>query len=162
MMIHVLPYPSVFDTKSLTIFVIICLAFVMVRFHVCQASADDYAPPRLRSLWLSIFYMAIPVGYAVGYIFGGIVGSIYGWRIAFLLEASFMLPFVIFSFSTTPIPLGNKSQHSSNGAVLDERFPAGQVGDSVTEPVLPSVAALVTPSQVWIDFKVISQCVLLQ
>lgn len=71
-----------------------------------RCTAEEYAPPALKSIWLSIFLMAIPVGYALGYIYGAIVGSYFGWRIAFLSEATLMLPFVVFSFLTRPVPLG--------------------------------------------------------
>lgn len=69
-------------------------------------SADEHAPEAVKSIWIAIFLMAIPVGYACGYIFGGTVGLVLGWRLAFLMEASFMLPFVTFAFCSTPIPFG--------------------------------------------------------
>ncbi|HEY4244369.1 MAG TPA: MFS transporter [Kofleriaceae bacterium] len=44
---------------------------------------DDLTPPEKKARALSIFYMAIPVGYALGYIFGGMLGKAWGWRAAF-------------------------------------------------------------------------------
>jgi MFS family permease len=46
---------------------------------------DDLAPPLKKARWLSIFYLAIPVGSALGYIVGGQVLSVtHGdWRMAF-------------------------------------------------------------------------------
>jgi MFS family permease len=67
--------------------------------------ADQYAPAHLKSIWIAIFLMAIPVGYAVGYIYGAVMGTIFGWRIAFISEAFLMLPFAVFAFLTKPIPL---------------------------------------------------------
>ena len=78
--------------------------------------AEEYAPPALKSIWLAIFLMAIPVGYALGYIYGAIVGTMFGWRLAFMSEATMMLPFVIFAFRTRPVPLGKDS--SSSGPEL--------------------------------------------
>lgn len=48
---------------------------------------DDRAPKGHKALWLSIFYIAIPVGTALGYIYGGLISnSSLKWRGAFLLE----------------------------------------------------------------------------
>eukprot|EP01026_Neomeris_dumetosa_P054551 TRINITY_DN49122_c0_g2_i2.p1 TRINITY_DN49122_c0_g2~~TRINITY_DN49122_c0_g2_i2.p1 ORF type:complete len:357 (+),score=41.67 TRINITY_DN49122_c0_g2_i2:3-1073(+) len=66
---------------------------------------DDNAPPEQKSLWLGLFNMFIPVGYAIGYIVGGVIGSNLGWRWVFFLEAASMLPFVVFSFVVQPIDI---------------------------------------------------------
>jgi MFS family permease len=70
--------------------------------------ADEHAPEAVKSIWIAIFLMAIPVGYALGYIYGGLVGAALGWRLAFLTEALLMAPFVAFAFLTRPIPFGGK------------------------------------------------------
>jgi MFS family permease len=44
---------------------------------------DDLAPPERKGRWLSIFYVAIPVGSALGFVVGGILGKHFGWRAAF-------------------------------------------------------------------------------
>jgi MFS transporter, Spinster family, sphingosine-1-phosphate transporter len=45
---------------------------------------DEVAPPARRGRWLSIFYVAIPVGSALGYLTGGAVESAtHSWRQAF-------------------------------------------------------------------------------
>jgi MFS family permease len=59
--------------------------------------ADDYAPPAHKSTWFAVFYLCIPVGFALGYIVGGIIGPALGWRAAFLLEGAAMIPFVTFA-----------------------------------------------------------------
>jgi MFS transporter, Spinster family, sphingosine-1-phosphate transporter len=53
-----------------------------------------------RNNALTIFYVAIPVGYALGYLFGGKMSAVYGWRNAFIWAgvpgfalAMIMLPF---------------------------------------------------------------------
>jgi MFS transporter, Spinster family, sphingosine-1-phosphate transporter len=53
---------------------------------------DDNAPPSKRGLWLSIFFMAIPVGTAAGYAWGGNIAATLNWRWAFFIEAIPMLP----------------------------------------------------------------------
>lgn len=66
---------------------------------------DDNAPPEQRTIWLSIFYMCIPVGVAIGYVYGGLVGWFLHWRAAFWIEALLMLPFAIFGFVSRPVQL---------------------------------------------------------
>ncbi|CAI8618022.1 unnamed protein product [Vicia faba] len=66
---------------------------------------DDNAPVAQKTVWLSIFYMCIPGGYALGYVYGGLVGSHFGWRYAFWVEAVLMLPFAILGFVMKPLQL---------------------------------------------------------
>jgi predicted MFS family arabinose efflux permease len=61
--------------------------------------SDTFGAQR-RNNALTIFYVAIPVGYALGYMFGGEMSKHYGWRSAFiwagapgLLLALVLLPF---------------------------------------------------------------------
>ncbi|KAI5071219.1 hypothetical protein GOP47_0013470 [Adiantum capillus-veneris] len=65
----------------------------------------DHAPQDKKTVWLSLFYMCIPVGMALGYIYGGVVGGYLHWRIAFWGEAILMLPFAIFCLISLPIPM---------------------------------------------------------
>lgn len=44
---------------------------------------DDLTPPDQKGRALSIFYLAIPLGYAMGYILGGFIAERWGWRTAF-------------------------------------------------------------------------------
>ncbi|MED6134054.1 hypothetical protein PIB30_033979 [Stylosanthes scabra] len=66
---------------------------------------DDSAPADQKTVWLAIFYMFIPAGYAIGYVYGGVVGSHFGWRCAFWVEAALMLPFAILGFVMKPLQL---------------------------------------------------------
>jgi MFS family permease len=50
---------------------------------VAPTIIDDMAAPEKKGRWLSIFYLAIPVGSALGFVIGGIVGKNFGWRAAF-------------------------------------------------------------------------------
>jgi MFS transporter, Spinster family, sphingosine-1-phosphate transporter len=61
---------------------------------------SDTFESKRRNNALTIFYVAIPVGYALGYLFGGEMATRYGWRHAFiwagapgLLLALILLPF---------------------------------------------------------------------
>lgn len=72
---------------------------------------DDYAPERQRGLWLAIYYTFLPLGFAVGYGYGGLMGLLsVNWRVAFLIEACMMAPFVLFFLFVKPIPLKTKSE----------------------------------------------------
>ena len=46
---------------------------------------DDISTKESKNRWLTIFYVAIPVGSALGFLFGGYVGGYYGWRTAFFI-----------------------------------------------------------------------------
>ena len=49
---------------------------------VAPTLIDDMAAPEKKGRWLSIFYVAIPIGSALGYVIGGLLGK-FGWRTAF-------------------------------------------------------------------------------
>lgn len=65
---------------------------------LAPAIIDDIALPRLRSLWISIYFMAMPVGTAIGYVVAGSVSTLYSWRLVFAIEAVLMLPFPFICF----------------------------------------------------------------
>jgi len=48
---------------------------------------DDNSPPARRALWLSLFYLNIPVGTALGYALGGFLSAHISWRWMFIAEA---------------------------------------------------------------------------
>ena len=52
---------------------------------VAPTIIDDLAPADRKGRWLSVFYLAIPVGSAVGYLVGGFIEKRYGWRSSFYL-----------------------------------------------------------------------------
>ena len=52
---------------------------------VAPTMIADLYPTGSRSWVLSVFYVAIPVGYALGYIIGGAIGEDFGWRAVFLV-----------------------------------------------------------------------------
>ncbi|KAJ6310331.1 hypothetical protein OIU76_015125 [Salix suchowensis] len=66
---------------------------------------DDNAPVAKKTLWLGIFYMCIPTGYALGYVYGGLIGGHFNWRFAFYGEAILMLPFAVLGFVMKPLQL---------------------------------------------------------
>lgn len=45
----------------------------------------DYFPADKRGRWMSVFYLAIPIGSALGYVSGGQLTHAYSWRAAFLI-----------------------------------------------------------------------------
>lgn len=49
---------------------------------------DDLAPSSQKSRWLSVFYVAVPVGAALGYLLGGAIEHSYGWRSAFFVAGA--------------------------------------------------------------------------
>jgi len=69
---------------------------------------DILAPAHRKSLWLSMFYCAIPVGYAVGAVVSGLWlgGDAFGesdtWRGIYIGEALVMIPFLLYCFIVKP------------------------------------------------------------
>ena len=83
---------------------------------------DDTAPPAQRSLWLALFFMAIPVGTALGFVWGGILAPQVGWKNAFLIEVPILLPLAVLVFFL-PFHPGTqkkiqKSEHGAEEALL--------------------------------------------
>jgi len=87
----------------------ICRCFVgLGEASFCSLASpfiDDVAPTGAKTRWLAIFFLTIPVGVATGFIFGGVVGKAAGWRAPFVLQAIFMVPFVIFCSRCEPLSL---------------------------------------------------------
>eukprot|EP00360_Condylostoma_magnum_P000779 CAMPEP_0168314134 /NCGR_PEP_ID=MMETSP0210-20121227/6528_1 /TAXON_ID=40633 /ORGANISM="Condylostoma magnum, Strain COL2" /LENGTH=78 /DNA_ID=CAMNT_0008279169 /DNA_START=360 /DNA_END=596 /DNA_ORIENTATION=- len=55
----------------------------------------DIAPTKDKALWLSIFYCALSLGYAIGVVFGSAVNLLLGgWYWPFILEGGLMVPMV--------------------------------------------------------------------
>jgi MFS family permease len=50
---------------------------------VAPTIIDDIAPPERKGRWLSVFFLAIPVGSALGYLAGGAMDRAFGWRMSF-------------------------------------------------------------------------------
>ena len=65
---------------------------------IAPAIIDDISIPRTRSLWLSIYFMAMPVGSALGFVAAGSISTAWSWRVVFIVEACLMVPFPIICF----------------------------------------------------------------
>merc|ERR1712079_412089 len=69
---------------------------------IASTVIDAVAPSERRSLWLAVFYTAIPSGYAIGQAAGGIIcdSSVFdggnSWRFIFVLEALIGFSLVLF------------------------------------------------------------------
>lgn len=79
----------------------------------------DNAPPDKKTEWLSVFYMCIPVGMALGYVYGGVIGGLFSWRVAFWMEAVFMLPCALIAIVSDPIQMKGVGTRSELGDVYD-------------------------------------------
>lgn len=92
---------------------------------------DDEAPRDLRSVWLSIFYACISVGYAIGYTYGSFITQTLNlnWRYAFLSEAILIsIPAIITTFTPNVIPI------KSLGIKKDDKDKAGgSLQESITK-----------------------------
>lgn len=72
---------------------------------LAQPFIDDYAPVGHSNLWFAAFNLCVPVGFASGYILGGLVAANASWRLAFVIEALPMIPFVLFAALSKPLRL---------------------------------------------------------
>lgn len=88
---------------------------------------DDNAPVAKKTVWLGVFYMCLPSGYAIGYVYGGWVGH-YNWRYAFWGEAILMFPFAVLGFVMKPLQLKGFAPAESKKAFTDIEiaFPEAQ------------------------------------
>jgi MFS family permease len=94
---------------------------------IAPTTIDNVAPAKSRTTWLSIFFAAIPCGYAVGYVVGGSLAEYATWRLTFVLEALVMLPFAI-ACLCIPRRCSQKVDSESSGIVVssgtaDEKSP---------------------------------------
>ncbi len=83
---------------------------------------DKFAPPGKKSLWLSIFYCTIPVGFAFGFLVSGFIledhvfGPRWSWRLLFIAEGVLMFPFVLFSLKgKAPFSFKDESEEEDAG-----------------------------------------------
>lgn len=85
---------------------------------------DDFAPKDHKVSWLALFFLCIPVGYALGFLYGGIVAVAVGWRLAFLIESLLMVPFIIFHFRARGVKLRTEcsSEDSSTDISVLDKF----------------------------------------
>ena len=74
---------------------------------------DDFAPPGGTNRWLSVFYVAIPVGSAMGYALGGAMEHAWGWRLAFLAAG---IPGLLLAASVMALREPARSASSKDGA----------------------------------------------
>jgi MFS family permease len=92
---------------------------------ILQTFINGAAPKDKRSLWLSLFFCSIPIGYALGFIVAGTVvgmnplGPDWTWRIVFLGEAALMIPFIILVLSVKgPRTIGEMDKLSDNHSTM--------------------------------------------
>mmetsp|Transcript_5387 Transcript_5387/g.7946 ORF Transcript_5387/g.7946 Transcript_5387/m.7946 type:complete len:509 (+) Transcript_5387:24-1550(+) len=86
---------------------------------------DLRAPPAYKSIWMSVFYLFIPVGYAFGYLVAGqwhssetVKGSL-SWRIPFIAMGILISPFIAFIYCKS----GDKTLTYKAGMRKDGRRP---------------------------------------
>lgn len=82
---------------------------------------EDIAPRGKQTLWLGVFYTAIPSGTAIGYLYSAGLAPAppksIGWGWAYILEAMLMLPFAI---GTLFLP--KAAEYDEPASVMDEHL----------------------------------------
>jgi MFS transporter, Spinster family, sphingosine-1-phosphate transporter len=84
----------------------------------------DLFPESMRGRVLGVFYLAIPVGFALGYPIGGYFGTHYGWRTPFLLAG---FPGFVLGALVLLMPEPERGQFDSQTETPERRSLAGLV-----------------------------------
>jgi MFS family permease len=104
---------------------------------VCLAPTyiDDYSPAGRRTLWLSIFYAAVYIGYAAGFAVGGFFTALCPqcWRGAFIFEAVCMGPFIITALGIPDIKRSASGLLPEDNTEEDQLFVAAKMKMAATK-----------------------------
>ena len=84
---------------------------------------EDFSPAGSKTVWLAVFYTAIPTGSALGYVYGSLMADDAGWGYAYLIEALLMAPTVVLVFFLPPASALN-GMGSANDALRASIEPA--------------------------------------
>jgi MFS family permease len=77
---------------------------------------DDVTPDGRKGRAFSVFFLAIPLGYALGYILGGVFAKHWGWRAAFFLTGG---PGVVIALSCLAIVEPHRKLADAKARLLD-------------------------------------------
>lgn len=77
---------------------------------------DDVTPATGKGRALAVFFLAIPLGYALGYILGGSISHAYGWRAAFFMVGG---PGVVLGFACLAIAEPARKLADAKDRLLD-------------------------------------------
>jgi hypothetical protein len=100
---------------------------------------DDIAPLAQRTLWLGIFFCAMPAGAALGYIAGGLFAT-WHWQFGFLTEGLLMVPFVIITYFVPTIPRGSDGDAETTATAAAERaalIPSDDAASGASDSTTP-------------------------
>jgi MFS family permease len=102
---------------------------------IAPSIIDDISIPRTRSLWLSIYFMAMPVGSALGFVAAGSISTAWSWRVVFIVEACLMVPFPIICFFLPNISVIvengiRKLSHADRQAKTEETLQTNMLAES--------------------------------
>lgn len=103
---------------------------------------DCKAPPESRSKWMSVFYLAIPVGYALGFLLAGqwqtsgAMDPKKGWRIPFIVTGAAIAPCVLYLYCKSGDPtLSYKHDPRRSTASGDDGIGEDETEDDAKMPL---------------------------
>jgi MFS family permease len=131
------------------------LLFGRVLSGVGESSFQCCIPPwiatnsdeKTRSIWLATFNTAIPVGTALGYIYSSLISTTIGWQWTFFIEATLILPFLLFLFSIL-----HRFPHVKAG--VRHFLPVNKKDEEEIVPIIPSPNNRTTSSAVEQEIKI--------
>ncbi|OQR81617.1 Major Facilitator Superfamily (MFS) [Thraustotheca clavata] len=77
------------------------------------AIIDEFAPPSKRTLWMGIFFAAVPVGQAIGFASTSLFASSIGWDFGFYITAIIAVPLVTACWRWIPSEINQPLSHVS-------------------------------------------------
>ncbi|KAG2392040.1 hypothetical protein C9374_013525 [Naegleria lovaniensis] len=69
---------------------------------VAPTLLDDVAPAKYRTIYMGIFYLAMPVGVALGYGVSSLIASFLDWTVVFIGEGIAIVPFALLLLMIPP------------------------------------------------------------
>lgn len=69
---------------------------------VAPTLLDDVAPAKSRTMYMSFFYLAMPVGVAIGYGVSGVVADYLDWSLVFMGEGILIIPLALLILMVPP------------------------------------------------------------
>ena len=99
---------------------------------VAPTLLDDVAPAKYRTIYMSVFYIALPVGVALGYGVSGVFATYVDWSLVFIIEGIAIIPFALLMLVVPPSEEYRKARLekeskdrlvNENNSLIDETQP---------------------------------------
>ncbi|KAL9653263.1 hypothetical protein ABK040_010970 [Willaertia magna] len=90
---------------------------------------DDAVPPKHRTLYISIFYVALPAGVALGYGVSSLFAAYLHWTLVFFIEGAAMIPLSLLMLVVPSQEDYRKDRKEKEGLLQSEERPIEEIKD---------------------------------